>query len=163
VTQSNRNGSEENHVDASMAPPSPPERLTWPERLKVISVSLGFLVVLGFLTWLFWTHFNFVRNPDLIWKDFWEPVARHSKLPQGIAALVSVAFYLIVPPLGFFVFLCGVFQGVRGKRNRASDWILRQMNAPAQEGDLPPAVGWAVFLGLLAVGIGVLVWAATTE
>ena len=169
-----------------MALPYHAHRLAWPERLKVICVSLGFLLVLGFLGWLFWT-FNPVRDADRIWKEFWEPVRAGSILPKGIALLFIVVCYLILLPVACLVLLAGVFHGLRGRRTRLSGWILRAMSqeevrlrqkgmlksldaegrlSPTDkvlQSYLSPAVGWAILLGLLAVDVGVLVWVATRE
>jgi hypothetical protein len=161
--------------------------LTWPERLKVVSLSLGFLLVLGFLGWLFWA-FNPIRDTDWLGKEFWEPVGvGRYRVPKGIAALFTAACYLILLPAACLVFVVGVLHGLRGKRTWLSGWILRGMSHEEvrkrhermlesldAEGTLshtdkvlqsylPPAVGWTIFLGLLAVGAGVLVWAATRE
>ena len=169
-----------------MAPPHHAERLTWPERLKVVCLSLGFLLVLGFSVWLFWT-FNPIRDTDRLWKEFWEPVGLGGFIPKGIALLVLVACYLILLPVAGLVFLAGVVHGLRGRRTRLSGWILREMSqeevrkrhegmlkslgaqgklSPTDkvlQSYLPPAVGWAIFFGLLALGVGVLVWVATRE
>jgi hypothetical protein len=147
---------------------------------------LSFLLVLGSLGWLFWT-FNPIRDTDRLWKEFWEPVGVGGIVPQGIALLFIAVCYLILLPVACLVFLAGVLHGLRGKRTRLSGWILREMSQEAvrkrhegmlksldAEGKLsqtdkvlqsylPPAVGWAIFFGLLAVGAGVLVWVATRE
>ena len=169
-----------------MTPRHHVDRLTWPERLKVVCLSFGFLLVLGFLGWLFWT-FNPIRDTARIWKEFWEPVGVGGIVPKGIALLFIVGCYLILLPVACLVFLAGVFHGLRGKRTRLSGWILREMSQEEvrkrhegmlksldAEGQLshtdkvlqsylPPAVGWAIFFGLLALGVGVLVWVATRE
>jgi len=147
---------------------------------------LGFLLVFGFLGWLFWT-FNPIRDTDRIWKEFWEPVGLGGIVPKGIAFVFMVVCYLTLLPVACLVFLAGVFHGLRGRRTRLSGWILREMSQEevrkrhermvesldAQgkvfqtdkvlQSYLPPAVGWAIFLGLLAVGVGVLVWVATRQ
>ena len=56
-----------------MEPSANLERLTWPERLKVVCVSLGFVLVLGFVGWLFWA-FNSIPDSGWLGKEFWEPV-----------------------------------------------------------------------------------------
>jgi hypothetical protein len=170
-----------------MAPPTNVEPLPWPERLKVVGVSLGFVLVLGFLGWLFWT-FNPIRDTAWIGKEFWEPVGVGPyRVAKGIAALFTGTCYLVLLPIACLVFVAGVFHGLRGRRTRLAAWVLRDMSheevrkrhegvlrsldaegqlSPTEkvlQGYLPPAVGWAIFLGLLVVAVGALVWAATRE
>jgi len=170
-----------------MAPSTNVERLSWPERLKVVCLSMGFVLVLGFLGWLFWA-FNPIRDTDWIGKEFWEPVGVGPyRVPKGIAALFILVCYLILLPVACLVFVAGVFHGLRGRRTRLAAWILREMSQeevrkrherslksleaegePSHTDDalqsyLPPAVGWAIFVGLLIIAAGILVWAATRE
>jgi hypothetical protein len=170
-----------------MGPPTNAEPLPWPQRLKIVCVSLGFVLVLGFLGWLFWA-FNPIRDTDWLGKEFWEPVGvGRRRVPKGIVALFTVACYLILLPLACLVFVAGVFHGLRGRRTRLAAWLLREMSQEEvrkrhegmlrsldAEGELsprekvlqtylPPAVGWAIFLGFLVVAVGVLVWVATRE
>ena len=164
-----------------MAPPDHAEWLTWPERLKVVCLSLGVLLVFGFLGWLFWA-FSPIRDTDQLWQEFWEPVGLGGIVPKGIALLFLVVCYLILLPVAGLVFLAGVVHGLRGRRTRLSGWMLREMSQEhvrkrhegmlksldsqgklsrtdkVLQSYLPPAVGWAIFLGLLAVGVAALVW-----
>jgi len=59
---------------------------------------LGFLLVFGFLGWLFWT-FNPIRDTDRIWKEFWEPVGLGGIVPKGIAFVFMVVCYLTLLPV----------------------------------------------------------------
>jgi hypothetical protein len=166
-----------------MTPSQRAEWLTWPERLKVVCLSLGFLGVFGFLGWLFWA-FSPIRDTDRLWKEFWEPVGLGGFIPKGIAVLALVVCYLMLLPVAGLLFLAGVLHGLRGRRTRLSGWILREMSQEqvrrrhermlksldtqgrlsqtdkALQSYLPPAVAWAIFLGLLAVGVGALIWVA---
>jgi hypothetical protein len=170
-----------------MAPPTNAGPLSWPERLKVVCVSLGFVLVLGFLGWLFWTY-NPIRDTDWLGKEFWEPVGvGRRRVPKGIVVLFTVGCYLILLPVACLVFVAGVFHGLRGRRTRLAAWLLREtsqeearkrhermlrsleadgMLSPTDkvlQSYLPPAVGWGIFLGLLVVVVGVLAWVATRE
>jgi len=170
-----------------MAAPTNEERLSWSERLKVVCVSLGFLLVLGFLGWLFWS-FNPIRNTDWIWEGFWEPIGvGRYRVPKGVAMLLTLACYLVLLPLAFLVFVAGVVHGLRGRRTRLAAWILREMShqevrkehermleSAEAEGELspadkvmqtylPPAVGWGIFLGFLVLAAAALVWLATRD
>ena len=67
-----------------MAPPANEERLAWAERLKVVSVSFGFVLLSCLLSWLFWA-FNHIWDSDWIGEDFWEPVeVGPYRIPQRI-------------------------------------------------------------------------------
>jgi hypothetical protein len=170
-----------------MAPPTDAERLTWPERLKVVGVSLCFVLLLGYLGWLFWA-FNPIRNTDWLGKEFWEPIGvGRRRVPKGIVALFTVGFYLILLPVAWLLFVAGVYHGLRGRRTRLTAWLLRQMSQEearkrhegmlqsweaegelsrmdkGMHGYLRPAVGWGILLGFLVLAVAALVWSATRE
>src|SRR4051812_5919165 len=108
-----------------MAPPDGGARLAWPERLKVVFGSLGFLLVLGFLGWLFWT-FNPAREAGRVWDGYWEPVrAGRYRVPKGFVVLLTLAGYLVLLPVAFLVFAAGLAHGLRGRRTRLAAWVLR--------------------------------------
>src|SRR5262245_6130020 len=170
-----------------MAPSTNGECLSRPERLKVVGLSLGFVLVLSFLGWLFWTYYP-IRDTDQIWEGFWDPiVVGRYRVPKGIVVLFILAGYLVLLPLAFLVFVAGVVHGLRGRRTRLAAWVLRQMSqqevrkrhertlkSAEAEGELspadkvmqsylPPAVGWGIFLGLLVLAVAALVWSVTRE
>ena len=170
---------------ALMAPSTNEGRLTWPERLKVVSVGLGFLLLFSFLGWLFWS-FNPIRNADWIGDGFWEPIeVGRYRVPRGVATFFTLACYLVLIPLALLVFLAGVVHGLQGRRTRLAVWILREMSqrevrkrhehrpmsaeaesSPAEkvmQSHLPPSVGWGIFLGFMVLAVAVLVWSATRE
>ena len=156
-----------------MVPSTQEERLSWPERLKVVFLSLGFILVLSFVCWVLLTPMRDDRFRQDVWKyfweDFWKPLDAHGSVRQGVAILTVLACHLIFVPLGFMVFLAGVVHGLRGRRTRLAAWILREMSQQEvrKRHDpnlyLSPAVGWGILLGFLALIVAALIWLATRE
>lgn len=168
-----------------MSPSINEERLSWPERLKVVCLSLGFVLVLSFLGAVFW-NFNPLPKTDRFWDGFWEPIGsgRH-QASEGSLRLLFLVQCLVLLPLAIMVFVAGVVQGLRGRRTRLAAWILRNMNdqevrkrheemleSAEAAGDLtrmervgqtyiPQRLGLAILFGFLLLGAAAMVWSAT--
>ncbi|MBO0698559.1 MAG: hypothetical protein J2P46_09200 [Zavarzinella sp.] len=132
------------------------ERLSGRERARVVGLSLGFLVVFGFLFWVFW-NFHPAWDQNSVWDGFWEPIQGGGRrVPKGVVVLYTLAFYFVVVPAAFLVFVAGVVQGLRGRRTRVARWILRASSSRQARRDveargavyIPTWVGVALVVGL---------------
>lgn len=148
------------------------------ERCQVLLVATGFVLVLGSLAWLAVTY----AAPATILEEIPE-YFRAGKLRGALALCVVLVFYVVGLPVGLVLSVLSILQGASGRRTRLTRWVLREASRKlpgrtpdplGAEGELsrtdrtymgylPPAVGWAVLLAVLAVSLVVLLWAATHE
>jgi hypothetical protein len=151
-----------------MATPADADRLSGPERARVVGLSLGFLLVFGFLFWVFW-QVNPAWDQASIWDGFWEPIQGGGRrVPKGFVVLYTLAFYFVVVPAVCLVFLAGIVQGLRGRRTRVARWILRASGgreakrAIESRGDvyIPTWVGLLLVVGLPLIVLLVAVLAS---
>ncbi|SRR6266446_1609183 len=122
------------------------ERLSRPERLRVVILSLIFLFDVSLLGWLLWSSDRLIY-PLPIWNGFWQPMpsapgriprgvyllqmqcARTTQIgpyqmPTGIPVLVALFCYFMIFTLGWLAFF-GFVQGLRGRPTRFTAWLLR--------------------------------------
>lgn len=156
--------------------------LTPHERFQVIGISLGFLLVLGFLAWIA-IGFAF---PATLFAAV-ESAFRGGNPRMGLKACAGLVFYVIGLPVGLIVSMLGIVQGARGKRTSLTMWILRMMNhdevrkqheqklqslefegklsatEKVFQSFLPQSTGWGILLGLMILAAAVLTWFALRE
>jgi hypothetical protein len=156
--------------------------LSFRERCQVIGITLGFLLVLGFLAWLAFTY----TDPGAALAGI-SDAFRAGKVRTGLSLCACIVFYVAGLPVGLALSAVGLFQGALGRRTRLTKAILREMDheeirkrhermLKALDAEkelsrtdrvlhsyLPPAVGWGIFLALLALVVAALVWSATRE
>jgi hypothetical protein len=94
------------------------------ERLCVIGIATGLLLVLAFLAWLAIAYAAPATILDQIPEYF-----RAGKIRSGLGLCVTLFFYVVGLPLGLMVSLLALFQGACGQRTALTRWLLRELNA----------------------------------
>jgi hypothetical protein len=152
------------------------------ERCQVIGITLGVLLVLGFLAWLVFTYTDPAAALAGISDAF-----RTGKVRTGLSLCLCIVFYVIGLPVGLAFSTVGFWQGALGRRTRLTKAILREMDheevrkrhermlkaldaekelsrtGKVLQSYLSPAVGWSILLTFLALAVAALVWSATRE
>jgi hypothetical protein len=104
--------------------------LSLADRSKVGGVAVGFLLVLGYLAYLF-LSFSAPRNlPDEIAAAF-----RAGRLKTAVGMCAVLTFYAVGLPAGIAAALVAAVQALLGWRTRLTTWILRRIS---EEPVVPP-------------------------
>lgn len=154
-------------------------RLSWKQRLQVIGISLGFLLVFELLAYL---SYHYVATDATL--DDIADMFRAGKHKHALGMCVVLLFYVVGVPAVLVLATIGVLHGLRGRQTSLTDWVLSESSQAevrqrhesamdcleATEGlshadrilqiYVSPKIGWSLLIAFVAAGIGLLIWAA---
>ena len=153
------------------------EELSFRESCQVVAVSAGFAVVFSFVCVLVFNASDLNSDLKAIRAAF-----AQGQLKLAFAMCLLPAAKFVDFPVGILGALFVVWQGAQCRRTALTTFLLNQMNEQKvrekyaqsrkeveRHGELPmikqvsmtylpPAVGWALFLGFALIVAGLLVW-----
>src|SRR5262245_22629621 len=98
-----------------------PRALSGRERCRIVAITLGFLLVLGYLTWLALRY----EAPAGILEGI-PQLFRAGKIRSALGLCAGLVFYVAVLPAGLILSLLILLQAARGTRTRRTGWFLRE-------------------------------------